>query len=140
MSTSRQEFERRFDEVLARATSYTSEQIGHPVELPTRFVLDMSDVSGEELSRAEAVDRLYLGPNLSYVFIDVGVHLGREHSGAAWVRPSAHHPRHPDEVWDASGIGPFKNLGGFATVAEWEAAKVHGIRSSSSRVTLPNAE
>lgn len=140
MDMSRQEFERRFDEVLRRATLYTSEQIGHPVELPTRFVLALSDVSGKELSRTEAIDRLYLGPELSYVFIDVGVHLGREHSGAAWIRPSAHHPRPTTEVWDAAGIGPFKNIGGFATVADWEAAKNDGIPSARTQVTFTDAD
>lgn len=127
MSMTRREFERRFDEVVARTTSYTSEQTRHRVEVPTRFVIEMRDVSGKELSRAEALDLLYLGPDLSYVFIDVGILLGREHGGAAWVRPSGHHPQPPSEVWDASDIGPFKVIGGLARPEEWEVAKREGI-------------
>jgi len=130
MTTTRHEFERRFDEVVVRTTAYTSEQIGHPVAVPNRFVIAMRDVSGKELSRAETLDPLYLGPDVSYVFIDVGIHLGGKHSGAAWVRPSDHHPQPPTEVWDAFDIGPFKVIGGFGSREEWELAKRQGIPPS----------
>src|SRR4051812_15964299 len=127
MSAPRAEFERRFDEVVARTTAYTSEQLAHPVATPDRFVIAMSEVSGRELSRAEALDLLYLGPDLSYVFIDVGIHLAGTHAGAAWIRPSSHHPAPPEEVWDAGDIGPFKVIGGFGRQDEWETARLVGI-------------
>jgi hypothetical protein len=76
MDKPRAEFERRFDEVLARTTVYTSEQIAHPVATPYRFTVLMPQVSGRELSRAEAIDLLYLGPDQSFVFIDVAIQLG----------------------------------------------------------------
>lgn len=59
---------------------------------PDRFVVLLPGLREREVGLVDAADALYLGPDQSFAFIDAAVHLGGDHLGAAWFRPSGHHP------------------------------------------------
>jgi hypothetical protein len=119
----REEFEQRFREALTRAAADTSAQTGLHVAVPDRAILLCLPPDRRNVTIEEAIEWLFLGPDRSYVFIDIGIRVGGPDKGVAWIRPSGHNPRPHAEVWDADGIGPFKSVAGIGTLLEWDEAR-----------------
>jgi hypothetical protein len=67
-------------------------------------------ISGQIMDLDQAVDTMYLGPDVFYRIIDVGVKdIGNEI--VIFVRISSHHPSAFDDTWNTpKGSGPFKVL------------------------------
>jgi len=78
------------------------------MDVPAQARVQIVGLSYHLVPIDEVLDTLYLGEDLNYVFIDVGVMADGPDVGTAWIRPSAHHPSPDGEVWDPHGTGPFK--------------------------------
>ena len=106
----REEFERRFFEVLGKATESSGEFASRAFPAPLRGKLYGAGGGGQFYPIEQILERLYLGTDLNYVFIDVGVIADGPDAGSAWIAASGHEPRPDAGVWDANGTGPFKHL------------------------------
>jgi hypothetical protein len=120
-----EEFKRRFSSAIDQTVRNAADDLGRPMRTPTQFEDLFRETHGHLVPLDEAAKSLYLGDDLSFVFIGVAVRIGDLDKVIGWVRPSGHQPRPYDQVWDAQGTGPFKATGGIGTAAEWDRAR-HG--------------
>ena len=66
-------------------------------------------LSGAVVTVDEAVDKLYIGPDIFYLIIDVGLMRTDGHQPRFFVRPSDHPPGRFEATWNQpEGNGPFK--------------------------------
>jgi hypothetical protein len=100
----RDEFDRRFAAAGAGTAARAAIQTETAVPIPTAFQLSRQGFGGRPLTFHEAAATMYLGP-------DVAFRVGGDDDGVGWIRPSGHHPGPDTDIWDPSGIGPFKVIG-----------------------------
>jgi hypothetical protein len=80
--------------------------------IPTDLTVELHGAGhpGDLMSVEEAIRALYLGPEIMYRIIDIGLDpVPRE--ARLFVRASAHEPAGWDDTWDPAGSGPFKLIG-----------------------------
>lgn len=108
----RQEFKELFEATLEKAAKNVEEQ--YQVNVPRYFEVEFHGLgySGDLISIETAVDRMYLGDDLFYYLIDVGVKEADAQSTRVYVAVSAHSPRATiNETWNQPvGSGPFKQI------------------------------
>jgi hypothetical protein len=76
------------------------------------FVIDFHGLApmARTITQAEALDLLYLGPDVFYRLIDVAVIKVDENMSTIFMRISGHKPSTLQNTWDPGGAGPFKQL------------------------------
>ena len=107
----KQEFQALFERALDLAAQHAERQVGR--EVPRAYVIEISMTRYKDqlLPVREATDALYLGEELSYRIIDVGVRAVNRKTTTCWVRPSGHQPAPYEKTWnDPPGWGPFKQI------------------------------
>ena len=107
----RDEFRRRLEAASAEAAKLASDQVGRRIVAPVSFFVHVAGSATEAVSLDEAIDALYVGPELTHAVIDVGVVVRLDGYGTGWVVASGHEPRSDADVWDAKTLGPFKPVG-----------------------------
>jgi hypothetical protein len=80
--------------------------------MPGAYLIELHSpgVHGQTMSVNEAVDRMYLGPDRFYRVIDVAMKKLVAGKCVAFVRVSGHPPVGFDQTWDATELGPFKQM------------------------------
>ena len=63
------------------------------------------------VSVGEALEFLWISPDLFYRIVDVAAFLGEDNPPVLFVRPSGHEPSAYADIWETSDLGPFKVMG-----------------------------
>ena len=81
--------------------------------IPTRLTVELHGAGhpGDLMSVEEAIRALYLGPEIMYRIIDIGLLDAGPDEARLFARASDHKAASWDETWDPAGSGPFKFIG-----------------------------
>ncbi len=79
---------------------------GFPIPDHAQIIGGPSGISGL-VSLDQILDLLYLGPELSYQRIEVGVVASGPNAGTGWIRVGEEPAGSDNPAWDAGGIDPF---------------------------------
>lgn len=104
------EHRRRFQTALDRARADAEAYLGGPIPERVAIELHGAGARGELLAPEEVMERTFLGEDRAYALIDVVAKVVELDHLVVFVRVAQYAPRHPSEIWDPDGIGPFKNL------------------------------
>jgi hypothetical protein len=104
------EFRTLFLRALDVAADTAERKLAEPI--PRTFLIELHapGSAGSIVRVDDALDRIYLGSGRLYRIIDVAVRkLLPEHT-VIFVRASGHAPVEFDQTWDATDLGPFKQM------------------------------
>jgi hypothetical protein len=105
----KQEFGQLFLRCARQALASTQKQLDVPLADDFDIELHGAGISGELISCDRAVELMYIGENLFYRIIDIGVKAVIKNRAIIFARISAHHPLSFEETWNTpKGNGPFK--------------------------------
>ena len=93
------------------AARNAEKQLGFPV--PRQFEIEMHGLCRHSrmLSKEEAFEQIYLGPDLFYRVINVAVRRVGKHASTVFMGISGHAPCPLDQTWNQPpGSGPFKQV------------------------------
>ncbi len=108
---SKEQFTNWFVAALEQAAINAEEYLGVS-RIPRNFLIDLhAGPKGEIHSIDEAVDKLYIGNDLSWLIIDVAVQRIEGDNTTVFVRPSGHDPEPWPSTWKFDeGKGPFNQM------------------------------
>jgi hypothetical protein len=108
----REEFGQRLQDALETARLKAEQLLGVSLPRTYRVRLYGAGHGGDVVDVETAADALYLGEDLFYRVIDVGVVEATRAITTVFVRASAHPPGGFEQTWNTPpGSGPFKQLG-----------------------------
>lgn len=107
----KEEFRLLFDRELEVAVANAERKLDHAV--PCNFEIEMQGLTDRHsfMTKDEAVEMLYLGPDRFYRIVDLAVVGVSKDVCRVYVRISGHKPGQLSETWNQpAGSGPFKQL------------------------------
>jgi hypothetical protein len=105
------EFKALFDRALELAAENAEKKLGRPI--PRKFEIEMHAFAPHPrmLQKNDALETIYLGPDLFYRIIDVAVTRVGKDKSIVFMRISGHEPGPMNKTWNQPiGSGPFKQL------------------------------
>jgi hypothetical protein len=106
---SKEEFRQLFLTNVASALADAEGQLGRKLSKDFDVELHGAGCTGEVISPVQALDRIYLGDDVFFRIIDIGVKSVTKDRAVVFVRVSAHPPSKFSDTWNTpKGNGPFK--------------------------------